>query len=260
MAFIDIASSQNRDKIVSEYVEKLKHLKEEQIENKMQGLARIRENEQTFQPIVKATQESAKAITSLLKKPDPSIYKSYTESSRKDLDRYFSIYKEGDKFKLGNKEVKIENNNVILDGIEYRGTPGLWNLLMLNTPENYEDSDLTEYLNLIESADVWNYPKKVPNSRPHSTSKAGFIENHIFDSEEEYEDTKTEPAKTTGEGIFLPSDINSLVRRLAIILSERRAGNNVATTPELVAILDELLNRKKITQQEYNAICKQESC
>ena len=260
MAFIDIASSQNRDKIVSEYVEKLKHLKEEQIENKMQGLARIRENEQTFQPIVKATQESAKAITSLLKKPDPSIYKSYAESSRKDLDRYFSIYKEGDKFKLGNKEVKIENNNVILDGIEYKGTPGLWDLLMLNTPTNFEDSDLTEYLNLIESADVWNYPKNVPNSRPRNTSKAIFIENHLFEPEEEYDGKKEDPETTRGKGIFLPSDINSLVRRLAIILSERRAGNNVATTPELVAILDELLNRKKITQQEYHAICKQESC
>lgn len=258
MAFIDIASSQNRDKIVNEYVEKLKHFKEEQIENKTQGLARVRENEQTFQPIVKATQESAKAITSLLKKPDPSIYKSYAESSRKDLDKYFSIYKEGDKFKLGNKEVKIENNNVILDGIEYKGTPGLWDLLMLNTPNNFEESDLTEYLNLIENADVWNYPKKLPNSRPYNTSKASFIENHIFEEEDENEDEKKE--KITGNGIFLPGNINSLVRRLAIILSERRAGNNAATTPELVAILDELRNRQEITQQEYNAICKEESC
>ena len=204
MAFIDIASSQNRDKIVSEYVEKLKHLKEEQIENKMQGLARIRENEQTFQPIVKATQESAKAITSLLKKPDPSIYKSYAESSRKDLDRYFSIYKEGDKFKLGNKEVKIENNNVILDGIEYKGTPGLWDLLMLNTPTNFEDSDLTEYLNLIESADVWNYPKKLPNSRPYNTSKASFIESHIFDFEEEELKMKMKQLKKRKKSQRLP--------------------------------------------------------
>ena len=61
---------------------------------------------------------------------------------------------------LESKEVKIENNNVILDGIEYRGTPGLWDLLMLNAPKNYKEDDLTEYLNLIEAADVWNYPKK----------------------------------------------------------------------------------------------------
>ena len=100
MAFIDIASSKNRDKIVDEYVKGLKQFREEQLENKTLGLARVRENERTFQPIVKATQESTRAITSLLKKPDPSIYKSYAESSRQDLDRYYSIYKEGDKFML----------------------------------------------------------------------------------------------------------------------------------------------------------------
>ena len=68
MAFIDIASSKNRDKIVDEYVKGLKQFKEEQLESKTLGLARVRENERTFQPIVKATQESTRAITSLLQK------------------------------------------------------------------------------------------------------------------------------------------------------------------------------------------------
>ena len=118
-----------------------------------------------FNPSLKPRKNPPRLLQISSKKPDPSIYKSYAESSRQDLDRYFSIYKEGDKFMLGNKEVKIENNNVILDGIEYRGTPGLWDLLMLNTPKNYKEDDLTEYLNLIETADVWNFPKKVPNLR-----------------------------------------------------------------------------------------------
>ena len=62
MAFIDIASSKNWDKIVNEYVKGLKQFKEEQLESKTLGLANVRENERTFQPIVKATQESTQAI------------------------------------------------------------------------------------------------------------------------------------------------------------------------------------------------------
>ena len=57
-----------------------------------------------------------------------------------------------------------------------------------------------------------------------------------------------------GEGIkFLPGDINGLLDRLKLLYAERRAGNIISTTSEIVAILDELLRRKQITRQQYNA-------
>ena len=63
-----------------------------------------------------------------------------------------------------------------------------------------------------------------------------------------------------GTGIILPGDINSLSDRFRLVCAERAAGNIAATTPEIVAILDEFLRRKRITKGEYNAMCKRLGC
>ena len=63
-----------------------------------------------------------------------------------------------------------------------------------------------------------------------------------------------------GTGIILPGDINSLSDRFRLVCAERTAGNIAATTPEIVAILDEFLRRKRITKGEYNAMCKRLGC
>ena len=64
----------------------------------------------------------------------------------------------------------------------------------------------------------------------------------------------------TGNGVILPGDINSLVSRFQLVCAERAAGNTTATTPEVVAILDELLRRRHISREEYNAMCKGLGC
>ena len=61
------------------------------------------------------------------------------------------------------------------------------------------------------------------------------------------------PKKEEGEGIFLPSDINSLRERLKILLGEFNAGNR-ATRSEIVSIVDNLLERKKIKKEEAREI------
>ena len=63
-----------------------------------------------------------------------------------------------------------------------------------------------------------------------------------------------------GTGIILPGDINSLRSRFQLVCAERRAGNITATTPEIVAILDEFLRRKYISKEEYNVMCKGLGC
>ena len=67
----------------------------------------------------------------------------------------------------------------------------------------------------------------------------------------------TRPIKQKyGKGIvhFLPGDIKGLKTKLNYLLAEYRAGNRLSTKNEIVAILDELLRRKKISQQEYKDI------
>ena len=58
-----------------------------------------------------------------------------------------------------------------------------------------------------------------------------------------------------GNGIqFLPGDINGLQIKLDYLLAEYHAGNTSATHNQIVAIADELLQRKQISQTKYNNI------
>ena len=53
---------------------------------------------------------------------------------------------------------------------------------------------------------------------------------------------------------FLPGDISGLQTKLTYLLAEYQAGNTFATRNQIVAIADELLRRKHISQEEYNNI------
>ena len=43
-------------------------------------------------------------------------------------DKTFGLRDKDDKFYMGNKEAKINENNIIVGNKEYAGTPGLWEL------------------------------------------------------------------------------------------------------------------------------------
>ena len=79
---------------------------------------------------------------------------------------------------------------------------------------------------------------------------------------EETESKKTEelskPSNSSQEckfGIqFLPGDIKGLQTKLTYLLAEYRAGNTFATRNQIVAIADELLQRKHLSQEQYRNI------
>jgi len=54
---------------------------------------------------------------------------------------------------------------------------------------------------------------------------------------------------------FLPADINSLVTKLQLLVGEFIAGNKT-TRNQIVAILDNLKERRKISETEYTQVNK----
>ena len=53
---------------------------------------------------------------------------------------------------------------------------------------------------------------------------------------------------------FLPGDISGLQTKLTYLLAEYQAGNTFATRNQIVAIADELLRRRQLSQEQYNNI------
>ena len=218
MSFFHIKDPQKRDEIVSDYLGTLR--REEDIGN-------IQECTKDLQQ--KSIENDDKDNILWCNIPDAKI------------DKYFGIFKRSDgKHQMGNADVEIENNYIVVAGVPYLRTIGLCELIMLRIPVNYKDEDFNRYRQLVQHTDVMNHPNKLnSNSRPKSTYKWRKIFSKFC----------------IGEGIqFLPGDIKGLQTKLHYLLAEYRAGNTYATRNQIVAVTDELLRRKQLSRTDYDNI------
>ena len=285
MAFIDIKDPERREEIVKDYVKNLKEIRERNENEKVRGITQQQEIAKVFQPVVKATEKSASQITSELKnlkeqeqvkKEEPKVTNKaleyyFNQFMKSKLDQYFGVYKENGVYMMGQEIVVDDRNNIYLDnGADvYKGTKGLWNLIMSKTPTAYHPEDLDNYKRLIERTNAIEMPHVTsPNDRPKKTAKWRFFKdiglvpetrNEDETDEDEFEDA--ENFEKDGSGItFLPGDINGLIQQFHLLLAEYRAGNKSSTRNQIVAILDQLLRLNYLNQEEYNYACKELSC
>ena len=285
MAFIDIKDPEKREEIVQDYIKNLKEIRERNENEKMRGITQRQDLAKVFQPVVQATEKSASQITSELKNLKTEVKKPKEENEgpkatnkaleyyfehfpKSKLDKYFGVYKENGIYMMGNKEITVDNqNNIWLDNgtDSYKGTFGLWKLIMLKAPDGYFDEDLDNYKRLIERTNALDMPNARPNERPRTTTKWKFFKKIGLvpgtEDDDEIENESDNEKEEQGSGItFLPGDINGLIEQLHLLLAEHRAGNKSSTKNQIVAILDQLLRLNYLNQEEYNAACRTISC
>ena len=185
--------------------------------------------------------------------------------TKKDIDKFYGINAEDGKFKIGNKFITIEKDNIIIDNKKFEGTPGLWGLITLKNPENYTEEDLNKYQQLVlltntvyrNNDPTQNYPKQ---SRGYKWKKIikpiwEAIKKQKEDEEdEEDEEDKDDPQPgTSGSGLFLPSDPNALIDRFDLLFSSKKAGHT-GVMNEIISILDELKRQGVIKTNEYKKL------
>ena len=277
MAFIDIQDPVKREEIVQDYIKNIREIREKKESQKLHGMTERKNIEKVFQPVVQATEKSASQITNEIKnlkekpknKPISSALNYYlNDLDKAKVDPYYGIYEKDGVYMMGNKVITVdEYDNIRVDNTSFKGSKGLWRLIMMKKPEMYEDEDLRDYKELIERTDVIEFPHKINSSdRPRNTSKYAFLTANFWELESEKEESdeeykSEEEEKKDGTGIyFLPGDIRGLINQLHLLLAEFRAGNKSATKNQIVAILDELLKRNYLTQDEYNGVCRTILC
>ena len=285
MAFIDIQDPIKREETVKDYIKNIKEIQERRENEKVRGISQRQDLTKLFQPVVQATEKSASKITNEIKglkgevqqdegpKPTNKALEYYlNQVNKSELDQYFGVYKENNIYMMGDKEIVVDDrNNIYLDNGAYsfKGTKGLWVLIMYNKPKPlYDEEDFANYKELLERTNALDMPHKTsPADRPKSTTKwrffkeNGIVQTQQQEEESEEEESEEEDKKEIGHGIrFLPGNINGLIEQLRLLLAEFRAGNKSSTRNQIVAILDELLRRNYLNQEEYNAVCRTISC
>ena len=167
----------------------------------------------------------------------------YNFAEKKGADKTFGIYAINKKFYIGDKPVVIKDNNIIADDEEYKGTPGFWELIMLEKPKEYTTEDFNNYGRLFVKSNAIHRDNNPNNPHPKS-SKSGkwrYLLRDVWKNKEKYE----------GSGVIvIPSDPNALLEKLDLLLSSKEAGHtNVGN--ELVSISDELKRQGALDIKTY---------
>ena len=182
--------------------------------------------------------------------------------TKKNIDLSFGLYAQNGKFKIGSKEVNIEDNDIKVDDIIFEGTPGFWELVTSKdpNPENYTEEDLDKYQQLVILTNT-AFRGNNPNSNKPKSSGSPKWKNIIRpiwetikkQKEEEEEEDDPQPS-TSGTGLkILPSDPNALINRFDLLFSSKKAGHT-GVRNEIVSILDELKRQGVIKTNEYKKL------
>ena len=189
-----------------------------------------------------------------------------------DKTTFGMYFKDGD-FRIGDKKVDIKGNDIIINGITYIGTDGLWELIMKDEPQEgiYTEEDYLKYGKILKQTNAI-YQGNNPNQNKPKSSKSTkwkYLIKPIWEDikkqkdEDETEDEEGDAyslfdddpqPKPSGSGLkILPSDPNALIDRFDLLFSSKKAGHT-GVRNEIVAILDELKRQKVISVQDYKKL------
>ena len=194
MSFIKIKDPRKREELIKDLIETRKRIKDNFIARKVgeseyqTGLTKL------FKPVTETQKATAKEITEAQKATTekitsellpireglekipvitfpifPAVEMTKEEktnlgpiatralmglASKGGIDKTFGLDDKNNDFHIGDKPIKIKNDNIIIEGVEYRGTPGLWELIMSEKPQYFTEEDFINYGDLLIQTNV----------------------------------------------------------------------------------------------------------
>ena len=191
----------------------------------------------------------------------PTVIKALNYLKPEDKTTFGMYFKDGD-FRIGDKKVDIKGDDIKIDGKPYKGTDGLWELIMKDEPESgkYTEEDFVNYGELLIQTNTIYQNNNPDQNKPKSSNskKWKYLISPIWKEIKRRkaikdEDEDPQPG-TSGTGLkILPSDPNALIDRFDLLFSSKKAGHT-GVRNEIVAILDELKRQGVINVQDYKKL------
>ena len=235
--------TESQQEITKEIKEQLAPIREKVLTLPAQALA--------IQPAAPPTATKERDEVTMNVGPIATKYLEKYADPDEEVDKTFGINVDYEgTWRIGNKEMETDGNDLIIGGVKYEGTRGLWELIVSNEPseQNYNDEDFRTYSKIMIRTNAMRRDNDPTNPRPKSSKswKWTNVVKDIWSNRKTYEGQGT---KT----IVIPSDSNALLERLDLLMASREAGNT-GTRNELVSICDELLRQRVISKNEYKNI------
>ena len=316
MSFIKVKDPRKLEELIRDFIETRKRIKDNFIAKKVGEIEYQTGLTKLFKPVTEAQKATAKEITEATEKITQEllpikegikglpgaisegfpalgmteeelikigpIARKYIQSNLGRATTKAGLYSEDDNLKIGYRPVKIENDDIIIDDTPFKGTVGLWKLIMSKDIPNiteYNAKDLADYITImhITKATYDKNNKRVggndkmnklikPFVKALEEDKSGNkliteinkhfgFEEETDEEEEEYEEPALIPfTPTKGTGLkILPSDPNALIDRFDLLFSSKKAGHT-GVRNEIVSILDELKRQGVLKTNEYKKL------
>ena len=164
--------------------------------------------------------------------------------TKEGVDKTYGIYDKDGKFYIGNKEVEIKGDNIIIDNRAYQGSPGLWELIVARDPNRdlYNPIDHENYKRILIQTDAMQSEKNPNRPKSNKGNKWKKVIKNIWNGVKK------------GRGVtVIPSDPNALLERLDLLLASQAAGHT-GVGNELTSICDELKRQGVINTNAYKKI------
>lgn len=152
------------------------------------------------------------------------------------------------KLKLGNAVLEIDGDDIVINDIKYKGTPGLYELIFKTQPAGYNKNDQNRYRDILNTTNVhhrnYDSTQQVKGNkghkythiirpltlRRHSSAVNGKKGGSIGD--------KMLVSKAPYQYVYW-DDINELVDRLKLLFASKEAGHT-GHSNEIASIVEEL--------------------
>ena len=279
MSFLKISDPLKRDSIVKEYLELKKKIRDNFLSERIGEQQLQTDLSKFYRPITETQKATAREITEELKPIREGIEKlpeaiqplgeasgEATEEKLMGLGEIAEEYlKDSNRdttlgirnieglYYIGNKQVTIMNNNILVGGEKFKGTPGIWELLMSKNPnENYfDENDYNEYAKLMVKTSALHKDYNPNNPQPRSSrSDKWYLISQIWANREYIK--KKEGYEGKGV-VVIPNDPNALLERLDLLLASQGAGHT-GVGNELVSICDELKRQGVLDTKAYKKL------
>ena len=281
MSFLKIRDPVKRNQTVEEYLDLKKNIRDNLLSERTGEKELQTDLSKIFKPITETQKATAREITEELKPikegieslPQAITFPAYPsiEASKEPLegedtqyigelaekylrkfatkdeaDTTYGLYDKAGKFYIGNKLAIIVDNDLIVGKYEYKGTPGLWELIVSKNPKGFTEEDYNNYAKLMVKTNALRVDYNPENRKPKSSRsyKWNNILSDIWKNRNAYE----------GSGVIvIPSDPNTLLERLDLLLASQEAGHT-GVGNELVSICDELKRQGVLDVETYKKL------
>ena len=262
MSFLKISDPVKKELIVKEYLETKKNIRDNLFSERTGEQQLQTDLSKFYRPITETQKATAREITEGLKpsregienlpqaitfppmqplgeaseKEKPLDFGEIAEEylNRPDPDKTYGIYKKEGLYYIGNKQATIAGNNIMIDDEIFKGTPGLWELLLSKRPNDniYTRKGYDKYAKLMLKTNALHRDNDPKGLYPKSSKSEKWVNllSPIWHARFGYD----------GKGVVvIPSDPNALLERLDLLLASQKAGNT-GVRNELVDICNEL--------------------